>query len=79
MPNQTEAGQHRGRWTELQVPKLENGEILSRGKEELATGPQLPPPLHSYFAPDDFAPARLASILVWVFKLQFCIWAVPPS
>ena len=29
MPNQTEAGQHRGRWTELQVPKLENEEILS--------------------------------------------------
>ena len=29
MPNQTEARQHRGRWTELQVPKLENGEILS--------------------------------------------------
>ena len=36
MPNQTEARQHRGRWTELQVPKLETGEILSRGKDPLA-------------------------------------------
>lgn len=79
MPNQTEAGQHRGRWTVLQVPKLENGEILSRGEEGLATGPRLLPPPHSYFAPDDFAPSWVASILFWVFKLRFCIWAVPPS
>lgn len=85
-PNQTEARQHRGRWTGLQVPNLETEGPWAKGKRWLSLRGQVDRPSsqphpfpHSHFVPDDFVLVSITLMLFCIFKLWLCIYAMSPN